>query len=128
MKHLRQSYTIKAPVKLVWEALTQPKHIKGWGAGPAKMQAKANTPFSLWGGEIYGKNTAVKTNALLEQDWFSGEWEQPSLVKIQLSKVRGGTKLILVHRNIPDAAAADIRDGWKSYYFGPLKEYVEQQA
>lgn len=125
MKNLRQTYHIKAPVELVWQVLTEPKHIKGWGAGPAKMQAKVNTKFTLWGGDIYGKNIRVKKPALLQQDWFAGEWSKASFVSIQLTKERAGTKVTLVHRNIPDKSAPGIRSGWKDYYFGPLTEYVE---
>lgn len=126
MKNLKQTYHIKAPAALVWTALTEPKHIKKWGAGPAKMQAKADTKFTLWGGDIYGQNTKVKINILLEQDWFAGDWPKPSLVKIELTKERVGTKINLTHRNIPDKEAVGIKDGWKEYYFGPLKEYVEK--
>lgn len=126
MKNLRQTYHIKASVTVVWAALTEPQQIKKWGAGPAKMQTKADTTFTLWGGDIYGTNTKVKINTLLEQDWFAGQWAKPSLVKIELVKERSGTKVSLTHRNIPDKAAAGIKEGWKEYYFEPLKEYVEQ--
>lgn len=126
MKQFTQTYHIAAPVNLVWQALVTPKHIAGWGAGPAKMQAKVNTTFRLWGGDIYGKNTVVQKAKRLEQDWYGGKWPKPSLVTITLSAERGGTKVVLTHKHVPDAEASNLRSGWRDYYFGPLKEYVEQ--
>jgi len=125
MKTIRQTYHIKAPRKLVWEVLVTPKHIAKWGAGPAKMSTKEGAKFSLWGGDIFGKNTEVKEDKSLLQDWYGGEWLEPSVVTISLTTESGGTKVSLLHTGFPEEEGADLKEGWKDYYFGPLKEYVE---
>src|SRR5476651_2369421 len=85
MKHLEQTYTVKAPIAKIWQALTDPKVIEGWGGGPAKIVDKVNTQFSLWGGEIHGTNTKVNKPYFLNQDWYSGHnWEQPSKVEFTI--------------------------------------------
>ncbi len=53
MKVIKQTYIIKAPLEKVWNALTDPKIIEKWGAGPAIMDSKEGTEFSLWGGDIF---------------------------------------------------------------------------
>jgi len=125
MKSLRKTYTINAPVKRVWQALVNPKDIAGWGAGPAKMSAKVDASFSLWGGDIHGVNTEVIPEKKLVQKWYGGTWDAPSVLTIALHEERGGTRIELTHTNIPDDEAAGIDDGWTSYYFGPMKEYLE---
>lgn len=55
MRTIRQTYHIKASVSDVWKALVNPYDINGWGGVPAKMNDKAGTNFSLWGGSIWGK-------------------------------------------------------------------------
>jgi len=73
MKTIKQKYSIKAPVEKVWQSLVDPKIIKQWGGGPAKMDDKVGTNFKLWGGDIYGKNLKVIKNKLLIQNWISGD-------------------------------------------------------
>jgi activator of HSP90 ATPase len=128
MKNLQQTYSIRAPIKKVWQALTEPKIINAWGGGPAKMQDKEGTDFSLWGGDILGKNVKVTNEKELVQEWQEKEWEKPSLVSFELSPTAKGTKLILIHKNIPDSRLVDIGQGWKDYYLGPLKDYLEKES
>ena len=126
MKKIEQVYKIKAPIEKVWQALVDPKLINEWGGGPAKMSTKEGSEFSLWGGDIYGTNTKVVENKLLEQDWFSGhKWQRPSKVSFGLSQKDGVTEIKLVQTDIPDDEADDIDQGWKDYYLGPLKELLE---
>jgi len=90
------------------------------------MSTKEGSEFSLWGGDIYGTNTKVVENKLLEQDWFSGhKWQRPSKVSFGLSQKDGVTEIKLVQTDIPDDEADDIDQGWKDYYLGPLKELLE---
>lgn len=128
MKTIRQTYIIKAPVKKVWKALTDPKHIEGWGAGPAKMAPVEGTKFSLWGADIFGTNKEVIPNKKLVQEWWGGRWDEPSTVTFELLEKNGKTKVELLHENLPNDAAKDIEKGWKDYYMGPLKKYVESKT
>ncbi|MBP9718231.1 SRPBCC domain-containing protein [Candidatus Gracilibacteria bacterium] len=132
MKTVRQRYSINAPVEKVWRALVSPKLIDQWGGGPAKMSARVDAKFSLWGGDIYGTNTEVQPEVKLVQQWYAGNWEEPSMVCFSLSEKvtkKGKTTLVvLVHKNIPDEEVQGIRDGWKEYYMEPLKAFVEDQV
>ena len=126
MKTINQEYVINATPEVVWQALTQPKHIEGWGAGPATMDAQVGTEFSLWGGSIWGKNTEVIPLHRLVQDWYDDEeLQEPTIVTFVLHPEGDTTRLALHQTNIPDESADAIEEGWKEYYLGPLKEYVE---
>lgn len=129
MKRIKQTYLINAPIEEVWRALVDVHSIERWGGGPAKMTDAVGFEFSLWGGTIWGKNIEVLANQKLVQEWFSDEenkWDKPSIVTFTLFKLRGGgTKLDLTQKDIPDENAQDIENGWKDYYLGPLKEYLE---
>lgn len=126
MKTIKQEYLINASVEKVWKALVDPKQIGEWGAGPARMNGKVGTKFTLWGGDVHGTNKKVVENKILEQDWFGGDWEEPSKVRFTLAKAGGKTKIELLHENIPDNETKDIDDGWRRYYLGPLKEFLEK--
>ncbi len=125
MKRIKQTYHIKAPIEKVWRALVDPQVIEEWGGGPAKMDEKVGTTFELWGGDIHGTNIEVVEGERLAQDWFSSDWPQPSRVSFTLSEEESGTKLVLLHTDVPDDEADDIREGWREFYLGPLKQLVE---
>jgi len=126
VKKIEQTYEIKAPVVKVWQALTDPRVIDEWGGGPAKMDAKGGSKFSLWGGDIHGTNTKIAENELLSQDWFGGKWDQPSKLSFHLRQKGNITEVKLVQTDVPDEDAVDIAQGWKDYYLGPLKDLLEK--
>lgn len=125
MKTIKQIYKIKAPVEKVWQALIDPIEIDFWGASPAKMDDKVGTEFTLWGGDIHGKNLEVVENKKLSQEWFGGQWNEPSIATFTLKETDGKTEIELNQTNVPDDEAKEIADGWKQYYLGAIKEYLE---
>ena len=127
MKAIRQTYHIKASVEEVWRALVDPKYIEGWGGGPAKMSDKVGSQFSLWGGDIYGKNIEVIANKKLIQEWFGGKWDKPSIATFALSSKNDQTTIEFTHVDVPENEYKDIEQGWKDYYLGPIKKYLENK-
>lgn len=125
MKTIKQSYTIKAPVGKVWEAFVDPKVIDDWGGGPAEMDENVGTEFKLWGGDIWGKNIEVEPQKKLVQEWYSGDWPEPSIVTITFRSGSDKTTLNLLHENVPDNETQEIEDGWERYFLGPMKEMLE---
>lgn len=125
MKTIQQNYLIKAPLEKVWQALVDPKVIDEWDGGPAEMSDRVETQFSLWGGDIHGKNIEVILYKKLVQQWKEDDWQDFSKVTFKLSKKGDKTQLDLLHEDIPDSKAKDIEAGWKSYYLGPLKDLLE---
>lgn len=125
MTSLKQSYTINAPVEKVWDALVNPKTIEKWGGGPAKMKGEQGFNFSLWGGDITGKNTKIIPKKELHQDWMSGKWGDFSKVTFRLSEKKGKTVLELIQTGIPENEFDDISEGWKVYYLGEIKKLLE---
>lgn len=113
------------PLEKVWDALVNPKTIEKWGAGPAKMDEKVGTGFTLWGGDLFGRNLEVVHEKKLVQEWTEGDWEEPSRVTFTLTHKNGCTTVHLLHEDIPDNDADDIADGWDRYYLGQIKKLLE---
>ena len=124
---IKQTYLINSSLEEVWEALTNPKYINAWGGGPAKIDDKVGTKFEFWGGDIFGKNVEVLPLKKLKQEWFAGKWGKPSIVTFTLTKEKDKVLINLLHTDVPDNEAKDINEGWKEYYLGPLKKYLENK-
>src|SRR3990167_8776771 len=128
MKTIKQTYHINAPIEEAWKGLTDPKYIDGWGGGPPKMNDKIGTKFSFWGGYIHGTNTDVVKNEKLVQDWYGGDWPKPSLVTFTLKKLsENEIQIDLLHENLPDDQVDKFDKGWKEYFLGPMKDYLESR-
>lgn len=127
MKAIKQIYHIKAPISRVWKALTDPKEIDRWGGGPAKMNSIVGAEFSLWGGSVFGKNIEVIPEKKLVQEWYSeNKWDKPSIAKFTLEKEKTGAKVELIHTDMPIEEYNNLDEGWKIYYLGPMKEFLEK--
>ncbi|OGH24173.1 MAG: hypothetical protein A3B47_04910 [Candidatus Levybacteria bacterium RIFCSPLOWO2_01_FULL_39_24] len=128
MKIIKQTYLINSSIEDVWQALVDPKYINAWGGGPAKMADKVGTKFEFWGGDIHGKNIEVVPKKKLVQEWFGGNWGKPSLVTFTLTQEKDAVRINLLQTDVPDNEAKDIGEGWKDYYLGPLKKYLENKS
>jgi uncharacterized protein YndB with AHSA1/START domain len=122
---ITKDYLIEAPVRAVWQALTDPDVIERWGGGPVEMSAEPGASFSLWGGDIYGRNLTAEPPSRLVQEWFGGDWEEPSVVEFVLAGEGTRTRLTLLHTRVPSDVAADFDAGWDDFYLGPMKALLE---
>lgn len=87
------------------------------------MTAEPGTEFSLWSGAITGKNLSFVPGKQIEQEWYFGETDTPSIVLIKLHEHKKGTSMEVRHSNIPDEAFEDISEGWTSNYAAELIDF-----
>ena len=126
MKDFKKYYIVSAPPDMLYLALINPTIIQLWSGDEAVMQAEPNTEFSLWSGDICGKNLEFEPNKKIVQEWYFGEQAEPSIVTILLHEHKQGTSVELRHTNIPDADYDDIADGWNEQYFGAIQDFYAE--
>jgi uncharacterized protein YndB with AHSA1/START domain len=125
MKDFTYNLTIRESAEMVFKAITDPVTLELWTGYPASIQAIPDTEFSLWDGDITGRNLSVEPPVKLVQEWYFEEMKPPSVVTIQLTEDKGRTRIYLVHTGIPDDAFENISEGWRKYFWGALKKYLE---
>ncbi len=126
-KNLRQVVTIRAAPRAVYQALVDPKeHAKFTGAD-ARMVARPGGAFTHWDGSLEGFVVHLVKDRRIVLAWRSSEWPEGhfSIADFQLTKAGHGTRLEFNQYGIPSSDYADIADGWKQYYWEPLKQYLE---
>ncbi len=126
MTDIRKTYVIDAPPEVVWRALTDAAAMEEWGAGPARFDARVGGEFSQWGGAEHGTVTEIVPGELLAEEWFGGDWPEPSLAVFTLGEHGEGTLLELTHTGVPEAEVAGFDSGWDEYYLGAIKEWAER--
>jgi len=127
MKNYKTYFQIKADAQDVFTALTNPFTIELWSGDKAVMTQNAGDEFSLWGGDIIGKNIEVVENEKLVQQWYFDEEDEadPSIVTLMLWPKNSQTSVELIHTNIPDEAYNNIVEGWNDAYLGAIKVLLE---
>lgn len=125
MATLRRTYRIRAPLERVWQALVDPEVIREWSGASAVMDDQVGKEFSLWAGDITGKNVKVEMMRELVQEWQYHGWTTPSIVTLRLTKDDDETTVELLHENLPEKSAKSIAQGWQSEYLGPIKKLLE---
>ncbi|MEO5646816.1 MAG: SRPBCC domain-containing protein, partial [Chitinophagaceae bacterium] len=91
MKDFKKYYLLDATPQEVYAALTNPATIQLWSGEPAMMNEVPGSEFSLWQGSIEGKNLEFVKGKKIEQQWYFGEQEMPSIVTILLHEHKAGT-------------------------------------
>jgi len=125
MKDYKQYITIEAEPEDVYACLTNPFTIELWSDMPAKMEAKEGTEFEMFEGDIAGRILKLEPGKMVVQQWYFGEQEAPSIVTFKIHPDKGKVSLELRHTNIPDEAYEEMVEGWKKYFLGRIKEFLE---
>lgn len=125
MKDFKKYYILNATPEEVFAALTNPATIQLWSGDPATMSTEPESEFSLWEGNISGKNLEFEKDKKIVQQWYFGDQEEPSIVTMKLFADGNKTSLELRHTNIPDDDFENIVNGWNDIYFGSLIEFYE---
>ena len=124
MRDYKKYFKLEASPADVYNALTNPMMIEIWTGEPAEMSTEPGSEFSLWEGEIIGRNIEFVPNEKIVQSWFFGE-DSESIVTIKLHSDKQGTNVEVHQTNIPDEAYENISEGWESDYIGGMKELFD---
>jgi len=124
MKEFKKYFKLNASPADLYNALTNSSMIEIWTGEAAVMSTEPGSEFSLWDGEIVGRNIEFVQDQKIVQSWYFGE-DVESIVTIKLHLDKQGTNVEVHQTNIPDEAYENIADGWESDYFGSLSELFD---
>jgi len=127
-KAIKQTVTIKATPHAIYEALMDEKKHAVFTGGEAKISRKTNGKFTIYGGDIEGKNLELVPDRKIVQSWRYSDWTEGHYSKatFSLEPTEKGTRLTFTQTDVPDDKYEDIKQGWKDYYWGPMKEMLKE--
>ncbi len=127
---LRLSATIPAKPDEIYESwLDSRKHSEMTGS-EAKVLPRINGKFTAWDGYIQGTTIEMEPTRRIVQKWRTTDFPSnspDSVVEVVLEEVENGTKVVLIHTDIPEGQREDYKTGWKEFYFDPMKEYFKSK-
>jgi activator of HSP90 ATPase len=125
---IKQKEIIPATPTEVYEAYIEEEKQTEFTGSKATSDPRVGGEFTAWDGYITGKYIELKPGKKIVQEWRSSDFPEgtpPSRFEIGLRNVKGGTELTMVHSGVPEEVAEDIGQGWRDYYWVPMKKYFK---
>ena len=128
MKTIRQTVEFRASPEDVYDALMDSKKHAAFTGAKATVSRKVGGRFSVWDGYAEGKNIELVEGKKIVQSWRAGDWPEGVVSKVTFTfaRTKKGTRMTFTQTGVPDEHAADIRQGWKDFYWGPMKGLLEK--
>ncbi len=125
-KTIRQSATFAASPHAVYEMLMDSRKHARFTGEKAKISRTVGGKFSAYDGYITGVNLTLEPDKEIVQSWRGSDWPEGHLSKVtfSLKEVKGGTRLAFRHSGVPEEFYEDIKQGWRDYYWTPMKEML----
>jgi activator of HSP90 ATPase len=134
--HMEADYKVGSP--RIYEALLDSKQFAAFSGLPAEIDRKEGGAFSMFGGQIVGRNVELIANQRIVQAWRPTHWDAGiySIVRFEMKPKGGsfnaghtligvdGTLLALDHTGFPEAEYDSLASGWHMHYLDALKKYL----
>jgi uncharacterized protein YndB with AHSA1/START domain len=120
---------LASPERIYQAWLDSEEHTKFTG-GKASVESGIGGRFTAWDGYIEGTTIELEPGRRIVQSWRTTEFpsESPdSRVEIHLEPVDEGTRILLLHSEIPPGQGSQYEQGWKEHYLEPLARYFANQ-
>ncbi len=127
-KTIKQTVTFKAKPHDVYEALMDAKKHAKFTGGKAVISREVGGKFNVFDGYAEGKNLELVPDKKIAQSWRAEDWPEGvySQATFEFKAVAGGTQLTFTQTGVPEESVEDITQGWKDYYWAPMKEMLEK--
>ena len=120
----------RVPPREVYEALIHSKKHAAFTGSGARISRKVGGTFSVFDGYATGKNIELVHEKKIVQSWRAEDWEAGhySIVTFRIDSAGGGSKLTFTQKKVPLSQYDAIKQGWRDFYWNPMKEMLEKDA
>jgi len=127
-KTINQTITFPTSPDKLYALLVDSKKMTKIHGAKAAFSRRARGKFSVFDGYCHGYNTELAENIKIEQAWVFREdgWPEDhySFCTFLLQPSTKGTKLVFIHKGVPEHKYETIKEGWKTYYWDSLQEHL----
>ena len=127
-KTIRQTCTLPASPREVYDALMDSRKHRAFSGEPASISKRVGGTFTAYGDYISGKNLDLVANRKIVQSWHASDWPEGhfSRVTYSLKPVKGGTRLRFIQSGVPDNQYRSLKKGWIDFYWKPLAAWLKK--
>ncbi|MGA7677675.1 MAG: SRPBCC domain-containing protein, partial [Dehalococcoidia bacterium] len=94
----------------------------------ANISREIGGRFTAYGEYIEGVNLELIPDKKIVQTWRASDWPEGhySKVTFSLEEVKGSTRLVFTQTGVPEEYYDDVSQGWRDWYWSPMKEMFER--
>ena len=123
MKSIKQKIILKASPHELYEAILDPKMHSQFTGSKATNDRKIGGKFTADDGYAFGKNIKLEKDKKIVQSWATTDFPDTfTEITFEFNKKGSSTELVFTQTGVPDKSYKEISDGWKEFYWKPLKE------
>ena len=96
----------------------------------AVIDGRVGGKFKAGDGYISGSNLILQPYGRIVQSWRTKEFPDSapdSRLEILFEKHNIGTKITLIHTQLPNGQEKKYEKGWKEHYFKPMKKFFKKK-
>jgi activator of HSP90 ATPase len=127
---IKLSITLPTDPKTLYEAWLDSAEHSAFSNSKVKIEKQVGSTFFAGDGYISGKIELIHMNKRIVQTWRTTDFEEENIdskLEVLFDNVAKGTKVTLVHTDLPKDSGKKYRKGWRDHYFKPMKEYFEEK-
>lgn len=123
---LHEDIDIKASPQRIYDVLLSAKQFTAFTGLPAEIDPIVGGAFSMFAGQIVGRNVELAPNQRIVQAWRPTHWDAGvySMVKFDLKPRDSETTVVLDHTGFPEGEFDHLEWGWHNHYWDPLKKFL----
>jgi uncharacterized protein YndB with AHSA1/START domain len=128
---IRQTVLIEASPVEVYEAYVNPKKHAAFTGSATSGTPKVGGKFTAGDGYITAKYVELVKGKKILHEWTTTEWPAgypPSMLELRLRPKGKKTELTMTHSKVPAAQVEYYAEGWKDFYWEPMKKYFKEAS
>jgi activator of HSP90 ATPase len=123
---LHQEASFKASAERLYTVLLDSKQFSACSGMPAEIDPKEGGAFSMFGGQIVGRNVELIPAQRIVQAWRPTHWDPGvySIARFELKPHGDETTVVLDHTGFPEGEFDHLDWGWHAHYWDRLKKFL----
>ena len=125
---VHQEVEFRVKPRVVYDAYLDSRQHARMTGQPARMSKREGGQFVAGGEYITGTNVELIPGKRIVQAWRASEWPEGSysILQLELRPKGKGCRLIVDHVGIPDKFRDGVDEGWREFYWNPMKAYFQR--
>ncbi len=126
LESIEVSTVLPASAERIYRAWLDSAEHSAFTGGQAVVDATVGGRHTAWDGYIEGVTLELDPGKRIVQSWRSEDFpddSDDSRLEIRFEEGMDGTRVTIVHTEIPEGQGEDYRRGWVDHYFAPMARY-----
>ena len=128
-KTIEQTATFRASPHDVYEALMDAEKHSQFTGAPASVSREIGGSFAAYDGTLTGTILELVPDIRIVLSWRASDERWPadhySTATFTLEEIDRGTRLTFEQTGVPEQCFEDINQGWQTYYWSKLEQFLE---